>query len=248
MDFGAFVLLLVAGVIGGVVNALAGGATLITFPAMMMAGLSPVVANASNSVAISPGHFLAAIADRGKLFQVQLGRRCCLAAIGGAGGAAILLVLPERLFTLPVPALIGFATLLFGCAPRLQRATLRPRAKHSIWEDAILLAVSVYGGFFGAGLGIMLTAIVSLGQNDDIRLIKAVKNLLATAVSVPAIVIFGLKGGVAWTPTAVMLVGAIVGGYAGGHLIRILPAGLVRRAVIVAGTGMTVIYGVRYWA
>ncbi len=120
MTPGIVLLLFVSGLAGGVINALAGGATLLTFPAMLAAGLPPVTANASNAVAIVPGHLLAVLADRGKLlpFDAKLWLSILVCLAGGAVGALLLLALPERLFVLPVPALIGIATLLFLFSPR----------------------------------------------------------------------------------------------------------------------------------
>lgn len=246
-------LLLTAGLAGGIVNALAGGATLITFPAMLAAGLPPVLANASNAVAISPGHLVAAFADRERL--PKLSPRLflfMLAAMGGGlGGAALLMILPERLFIKPVPALIGFATLLFYLAPRIQPATRNHDDAGQSLEApqaiALLTLVSVYGGFFGAGLGIMLTAVLSITEAADLRAIKALKNLLASAVSVTAIATFILKSAVCWPQTLTMMTGALFGGFVGGRLIRTLPSEYVRRVVILAGTILTVIYAARYW-
>jgi uncharacterized membrane protein YfcA len=241
-----------AGLIGGIVNALAGGATLITFPAMLAAGLPPVVANASNAVAISPGHLVAALADRKKLprFDRRIGLLIVASVVGGALGAMLLLVLPERLFTLPVPGLIAFATLLFAFAPAIQAWSARRRGTgptSPLGGAAALALASLYGGFFGAGLGIILTSLLSITEPGDIRTIKALKNLLATGVSLAAIVIFIEQGVVRWPETGVMLVGAIVGGWAGGLLIRLLPASGVRGMVILAGVAMTGIYAYRYW-
>jgi uncharacterized membrane protein YfcA len=246
-------LLFAAGTAGGIVNALAGGATLITFPAMLAAGLPPVIANASNAVAISPGHLLAAVADREKLPPVSARFLWLViaAVAGGAVGAMILLAIPPRLFVLPVPALIGFATLLFALAPRLQAWSRRklPADAMPRSTDGVLMIVlaSIYGGFFGAGLGVILTAVVSITDPVDIRAIKALKNILATFVSASAIVIFIVDGTVRWMESLVMLGGALLGGFLGGHLIRVLPANLVRGFVLVAGIAMAVIYARQYW-
>ncbi|MGL3208801.1 sulfite exporter TauE/SafE family protein [Bradyrhizobium sp. BR 1433] len=253
MDTQTGLLLLAAGVAGGIINALAGGATLITFPAMLAAGLPAVIANASNAVAISPGHLIAALADRGKLPPPT--RRTIsyvvIATVGGAVGAGVLLLLPERLFLLPVPALIAFATLLFGFAPQIQGWTVgrhKAAALPSTGASGAGLGLAcIYGGFFGAGLGVILTAELSITEPNDIRAIKALKNLLATCVSLAATLIFILQGAVRWPETLAMLLGAMIGGYAGGFLIRILPGHTVRQFVIVAGALMTVVYAARYW-
>lgn len=253
MDTQTSLLLLAAGGVGGVINALAGGATLITFPAMLAAGLPAVIANASNAVAISPGHLIAALADRGKLPPPT--RRTvsfvAVSTVAGGVGAGVLLLLPERLFVLPVPALIAFATLLFAFAPQIQAWTTGHQKAAALpstgASSAILGLACVYGGFFGAGLGVILTAVLSITEPNDIRAIKALKNLLATCVSLAATLIFIVQGAVRWPETSVMLLGAMVGGYAGGHLIRILPAHIVRQFVIATGALMTVVYAVRHW-
>ncbi|MHC2334162.1 sulfite exporter TauE/SafE family protein [Bradyrhizobium sp. USDA 4454] len=201
MDVQTGHLLLAAGVAGGIITALAGGATLITFPAMLAAGLPAVIANASNAVAISPGHLIAALADRGKLPPPT--RRTisfvAVSTLGSAVGAGVLLLLPERLFVLPVPGLIAFATLLFAFAPQIQRwnigrqtAAALPSAGAS---SSVLGLACVYGGFFGAGLGVILNAVLAITEPNDIRAIKALKNLLATCVSLAATVIFIVKEG-----------------------------------------------------
>jgi uncharacterized membrane protein YfcA len=252
MDWTIVILLFAAGIAGGVINALAGGATLITFPVMLAAGLPPIMANASNAVAISPGHLIAALADREKLppFDRHLGLSIVVSLIGSLIGALLLIALPERLFVLPVPGLIGFATLLFAFAPQIQSWATQRRAgaaPSTVWGMTVLGGVSVYGGFFGAGLGVMLTAVLAIADPTDIRKVKVLKNLLASSVSVAAMAIFIVQGVVRWPETALMLLGALLGGYAGGHLVRVLPARTVRQAVIVAGVGMTVIYAIRYW-
>jgi len=252
MDISIIFLLVAAGLVGGIINAIAGGATLITFPVMLMAGLPPVGANASNAVAILPGHLLAAFADREKL--PPLDRGFCLSIIvsisGGIIGALLLLALPDRLFLLPVPALIGFATLLFAFAPQLQRWTTRLRAGRPpspVGGASVLAIASIYGGFFGAGLGIILSAILTVADPGDIRRVKVLKNLLATAVSLAAVTIFIVQGRVHWPQVTAMLLGALAGGYIGGMLVRVLPAQTVRIVVIAAGTVMTVVYAQRYW-
>jgi uncharacterized protein len=252
MNWQTIVLLGAAGIAGGFVNALAGGATLLTFPAMLAAGLPPVVANASNAVAIAPGHAIAALADRSRLppFDRRFAGLSLLALLGGAAGAALLLIIPERLFILPVPALIGFATLLFAAAPRIQAWAKEEHGddgRRSLWGPLLLAGSAVYGGFFGAGLGVLLTAVLAITESDDLRGVKVMKNLLATVVSLATIVIFSVQGIVRWPETLVMLVGAIGGGYLGGHLIRVLPASIIRRIVIVAGVAMTLIYARQYW-
>ncbi|MCJ2122220.1 sulfite exporter TauE/SafE family protein [Methylobacterium sp. J-077] len=251
MDWMMAMFLFAAGVAGGVINAVAGGATLITFPAMLQVGLPPVIANASNAVAILPGHLIAAIADPGRWppLNSRLAWLAAASLFGGMSGALLLLWLPESLFTVPVPALIAFATLLFAFAPTIQarqtKRGLRPIA--ALTGPAMIGAASIYGGFFGAGLGVILTALLSIIVSQDIRTVKVLKNLLATIVGVSSTVIFIAQGVISWPQTFIMLLGALVGGFMGGYLIKILPTEYVRRVVIVAGCLMSITYGIKYW-
>ncbi|WP_246669332.1 MULTISPECIES: sulfite exporter TauE/SafE family protein [unclassified Bradyrhizobium] len=236
-----------AGIIGGIVNAIAGGATLITFPAMLAAGLPALAANASNAVAVTPGHLMAALADHRRL--PALDRRLAASAVvtiaGGAMGAGLLLVTPERFFTALVPALIGIATLIFAFGPRIQ-ATLPQHGGDAV-RDMLLLPTAMYGGYFGAGLGVMLLAVLTVAGREEFRAINALKNLLATAVSLTTLTIFAIEGLVHWPETFAMLTGALAGGVCGGRLIAVLPPSVVRLVVIVTGLSMTVIYAFRYW-
>jgi uncharacterized membrane protein YfcA len=254
MDLNSIVILFIAGIAGGIINALAGGATLITFPAMLAAGLPPITANASNAVAISPGHLIAALADREKWpeWNNRTWKLIALATLGGASGATVLLLIPESLFLLPVPALIAFATLLFAFAPQIQA---RGSHRHDISEasssqvsNGVIAVACVYGGFFGAGLGVILTAVLSITEPNDIRAIKALKNILASCVAIASTIIFIVQGAISWPETIMMMIGALFGGYGGGYLIRVLPGIYVRRFVILAGAVMSLIYALRYWS
>lgn len=243
-------LLFGAGVLGGIVNAIAGGATLITFPAMLAAGLPPVIANASNALAVTPGHLFAALADRDQLPERNGGVVLAIVAaiLGGIIGAVLLLFTPERFFTLLVPALIALATLIFAFGRQIQSFIGRSAAGQSAASRAaLLLPVTVYGGYFGAGLGVMLLAVLSITGRDGIRATNALKNLLATATSLATITIFIAQGVIRWPETSVMLAGAIGGGILGGRLITVLPASVVRAIVIVLGIAMTIVYAARYW-
>jgi uncharacterized membrane protein YfcA len=231
MDIGTAALLSGAGLLGSIVNAVAGGATLITFPAMLTAGLPPLLANASNAVALIPGHFVAALTDRRQLpaLDRRLATTAVIAIAAGAMGAGLLLITPERLFTALVPALIGLATLIFALGGRIQTAlSRRYRTQGDMIRNALLLPTSVYGGYFGAGLGVMLLAVLTVTGREEIRAVNALKNLLATAVSLATVTVFTIQGVVRWPETLVMLAGALSGGMLGGRLIAVLPPAIVR--------------------
>jgi uncharacterized protein len=253
MELAIGALLFGAGLTGGVANAIAGGGTLVTFPAMLIAGLPPVVANASNAVAVTPGHLVAAYADGNALLPI--GRSSVAAGLatllGGAAGAVLLLVTSERLFTLLVPALIGVATLIFAFARPIQRSIVQALGdtpgRRAAMRAGLLVPTATYGGYFGAGLGVMLLAVLAVTGREDARAANALKNLLATAVSAVTILIFTVQGMVRWPETLVMLTGATCGGYLGGRLVKVLPAPIVRAVVIAIGVDMTALYGQRYW-
>ncbi|MCC6983839.1 MAG: sulfite exporter TauE/SafE family protein [Bauldia sp.] len=253
MSVAIVALLFGAGVLGGIANAIAGGATLITFPAMLAAGLPPITANASNAVAVTPGHLLAAIADWRKLPPIgpQFVALAVVAIGGGAIGAVLLLLTPGQVFLVLVPALIGAATLLFAFAPLIQARLAAGRearagSTHPLASGAFALA-SIYGGYFGAGLGVMMLAILSITTRHELRSVNAMKNLLSTGVAAATVAIFIGSGAVSWPETGVMLAGAVVGGFAGGRLVQVLPAAWVRAGVIAIGAVITVVYAVRYW-
>lgn len=240
-------ILIGAGFLGGIMNALAGGATLLTFPAMLLTGLPPVVATASNALAVTPGHTMAVIADRAMVPRnrsIFIG--LILAAVGGLLGALLLLATSERFFTLLVPALIAVATVLFAMGPRIQKATAA-RTHVSGTRSAWLLPVSIYGGYFGAGLGVMLLALLTLTGKEPLRTLNALKNLYATVAALAGVVLFAVSGVIDWSSTLVMLVGALAGGYAGGKLVGVLPAATVRTAIVALGAAMTVAYAWRFW-
>jgi len=240
-------ILIGAGFLGGIMNALAGGATLLTFPAMLLTGLPPVVATASNALAVTPGHTMAVIADRA---MVPRNRSIFIgliwAAVGGLLGALLLLATSERFFTLLVPALIAIATVLFAIGPRIQKATAA-RTHVDGTRSAWLLPVSIYGGYFGAGLGVMLLALLALTGKEPLRTLNALKNLYATVAALAGVVLFAASGVIDWPSTLVMLVGALAGGFAGGKLVGVLPAQTVRAAIVVLGAAMTVAYAWRFW-
>ena len=250
MELTIGLLLFGAGLAGGVANAIAGGATLITFPAMLAAGLPPILANASNAVAVTPGHLVAACADRHVLPPAD---RRMLAAILAVllSCAALLLITPERLFTLLVPALIGVATVIFAFARPIQRSIAQAfgdtPSQPVVTRAALLVPTAIYGGYFGAGSGVMLLAVLSVTGREDLRSANALKNLLASAVSTVTIVIFTVQGVVRWSETLVMLTGAICGGYLGGLLIKVLTPSIGRAVVIAFGVGMSGLYAYRYW-
>jgi len=251
MDVQTGLLLFGAGVAGGIVTAMVGGASLITFPALLACGLPAVVANASNTVALTPGNLVAALADVERLprWDRSLLGLAGVCAVGSVGGAALLLLTPEKAFTAVVPLLIGFATLLFALSGRIRGWVVsRASTSDGTGSAALLFApVAVYGGYFGAGMSVMLLAILSVSRPGDFRAINVIKNLLSGLTSAVAVAVFVFQGVVAWPPTVVVMAGAVLGGFAGGRLVRFVSPDLMRWIVIVVGTILTVVYARRYW-
>ncbi len=253
----AFILLLAgAGLAGGVITAIVGGSSLITFPALLAAGLPPVLANASSTVALTPSNLAAAIADRESIppwSRAFLGL-VVVSVLGSTTGAILLLQTSNAAFTVMVPALIGGATAMFAFSEHIKRwAASRANViadtgrSGDLARLALYAPVAVYGGYFGAAMGVMLLAILSLGQGGTFRAINAVKNILASLVSVVAMAIFVWQGSVPWPPALAVMAGALVGGFLGGKLVRVLPTGLLRWIVIVVGAGLALVYAWRYW-
>lgn len=253
MDGTSVLLLFAAGLAGGVVTAIVGGASLITFPAMLAAGLPAIVANASNTVAMSPGNLIAAVADleRRPRWDRSFVGLVLICISGSIGGALLLLATPAATFTAVVPALIGFATLLFALSGRIRQWIVARRSSTATPDDRLSLLlfvpVAVYGGYFGAGMSVMLLALLSVSRGDDFRTANVLKNLLSGLTGLVAVVVFIERGVVDWSPTLAMMAGALAGGFVGGRLVRVLPPPLVRWIVIVVGSVLTVIYAWRYW-
>ena len=246
------VLLLIAGFFGGLANSLAGGASLFTFPALLAVGLNPIVANASNAFALLPGNVLGAYGDREKLpklnywFFVGL----VVALFGGVIGAVALLATPQKLFSTLVPLLIGLASLIFAFSKPIQKflASLFGGGDSPRLRSVLFAPVSIYGGYFGAGMGVMFMAAIGASSVYELRTANAYKNILGFVTNFSAAMIFIWQGVVSWPETLVMLPAVAAGGFAGGKLIQVLPTEMVRVGIIIIGILMTVIYAYRYWA
>lgn len=252
--------LFAAGVVGGGMNAVAGGGTFFAFPIFLAAGIPPVVANATNTLALWPGSILAAVGYRRELAAQRAGlaRHLTIALLGGVVGAVLLLALGDDTFLVAIPLLLGFATLLFAFKNRLAPLAARlfghapagagtrggpstPNWGVTLW----LLAVATYGGYFGAGVGILMMAALGFAGVEDLQQANALKNLLVAALNGIAIVIFVAGGAIAWNAAAAGLAGAMVGGYAGAKLARRLSTKWLGRVVVAVGALLTVIYTVR---
>ncbi len=249
MDPIQIVLMLGAGLFGGAWNAVAGGATLFTFPALMAAGLPPVVANATNYLALLPSNAAALPAYRDELRSVGAGLVPLLvvSGLGAITGSLLLLVSDPDFFVTLIPFLIMLATALFAFGETLRKRLLSisgdARGRGMIY--AALFTVSVYGGYFGAGLGIILLAIAQIMGFTDFHVANSIKNLLATSFTILSILVFGIGGLVAWPEALTMMLGSTVGGYFGGRFAKRVNQKVLRGCVIGFGVLLSVVYFAR---
>jgi uncharacterized protein len=251
MDPLHIVLIVGAGILGGIISSIAGGAALFIFPALLATGLSPVVATAVSTAALTPSLLLAALCDRAQLppLDRSLLAMVVVAIVGGLIGAALLLLTPERMFTVLVPLLLGFATVLFAFADRVStwRRARAGGVRSTPHALAALLPVSVYGGYFGAGLGVLLLGVLSVGSEGGYRAANATKNLVSSFNSLTAAVIFAVQDVLAWPATLLMIAGTLLGALLGVRLVQVMPNVVARRLVVAVGVLLTAAFAWRYW-
>jgi uncharacterized membrane protein YfcA len=239
------VLLIAAAFAGGAMNAMAGGGSFVTFPALVYAGAPSISANATSTMALFPGYFSSAWAYR-QDFQapagVSLRALIVVSLIGGAVGGVMLLVTPVHVFDAIVPWLLLLATALFA-AGRPAAAWLR---RYVTLGPVSLLSVQfllgIYGGYFGGAVGIMMLAALGLFGMTDLNGMNGVKSLLAGTMNTVALLTFVVAAKIVWAAALPMLCGSTVGSYLGARLARRIPSNLQRIAIIVIGSAMTVAF------
>lgn len=238
-------LALVAAALGGAVNSIAGGGTLLTFPAIIALGVSPLVANATSTVALWPGSLGSMWGYRGELAGARAWalRFALPSLLGGASGAWLLLATGEARFERIVPFLVMGATVLFFVQPLIMRwlphtarDPERPSLTFLFWQYAI----SVYGGYFGAGAGILMLAVLGFMGLTNIHRMNGLKNWGGLCINAVAVVIFAAGGIVHWPIALAMAVGGIAGGYGGSRLAQRVGAAMVRRAIVGVGVAASV--------
>lgn len=246
------ILLLVAGILGGALNAVAGGGSFVAFPALLFTGVPPIPANATNTLALWTGAGASGGAYRKRLDVPRRVLLPLLAAsfLGGIAGALLLLRTPAHTFMRVLPWLMLAATLLFVLGQRLARGRVSS-VGHDASTKAIVgasifeLVVAVYGGYFGGGIGIVNLALLAAVGMTDIHAMNALKSVLGIAINGVAALVFVARGAIYWPQGIVMIVGALVGGYFGAHYAQKLPPAWVRNFVILVGTGMTAYFFVK---
>ena len=243
-----FIIVFVAAFLAGILNTIAGGGTFITFPALVLVGVPPVVANATSAVAVLPGYLAGAFGFRQELSafdRALLIRLLVYTLIGSVVGAGLLMVSSDAAFSFLVPFLLLAATLVFLFGDQI-RGFAAARASGVVPFGAVgLILVSIYGGYFNGGLGIVLLALFSLWGMQDIHTMNGLKNGLSFVLSLISVVIFALGGLVVWNYAVVMMVGATLGGYLGAPVARALPKTAVKAIVVGVGFVMSVLFLVR---
>jgi len=248
VTFWEAMLVVAAGVWAGAINTVVGSGTLITFPALLGVGLSPISANVSNALGLFPGSFVGAYGYRRELAGQAHRMRTlgAIALVGGLCGAVLLLALPGSAFEKVVPFLVLLAVVLVIVQPRLaarvaarRAAQEAPRAREPILDVGVFLT-SIYGGYFGAGQGVIYLALLGLTLDDDLQRLNGVKNILAAVVNGIAAVYFIAAHDIAWTVVLILVVASTVGGQLGAHYGRRIPPNVLRIAIAVLGTAVAI--------
>ena len=242
MTFVDGLLIALAGMAAGTINTVVGSGTLVTFPTLLALGYSPVVANVSNTIGLAPGGVTGVFGyrrelagQRDRLIRLGLG-----ALIGGVIGAFLLVTLPSAAFEAIVPVLIGLGCVLVAVQPWVARRIGdrdrpdRPHGSATMW--VLILLTGVYGGYFGAGQGVLLLGIMGILLTEDLQRINAVKNVLALIANTVAAVFFIIVAEVSWPVAGLVAAGSLVGGYLGATIGRRLPAAVFRAVILTIGT------------
>lgn len=253
MDTTQILLIVGGGFAAGGMNAMAGGGTFFSFPALLAVGVPPVAASASNTVALWPASLSSAWAYRREALRH---RRWALllvgvSLLGGLCGGLLLLATSNAAFARLIPWLLLLATVLFAFSAHIARGVARFKARFGLAARAhpgspagafVQTLVAIYGGFFGAGQGILTMAALAIQGFEDMQELNALKNLTSAVNYSVASLTFIVAGAISWPHTLVMLAGATVGGYAGAAFARRLPAWFLRRLIVAVGVTLTMIY------
>jgi hypothetical protein len=242
--------LAIAAVAAGLINALAGGGSLITFPTLMAVGIPPVMANVTNTVALCPGHLGATLAQKKDLHGQQKRIRLLLpsAVIGGIIGGILLLNSSDKVFERLIPFLILLAAALLAFQDTLRSWLQRRQGDENghipeIFAVLPIALASIYGGYFGAGLGVIELAILGLFLKDNLTRLNALKQLLSLVVNVAASCFFFFSNQVYWSAAIVVAIGSLIGGLLGGKIARIISPSYLRQTVVI----LSIITAIVYW-
>ena len=251
-NLGHLALLLVAAFTAGALNAVAGGGSFLTLPALVFTGVPPVVANATGTVALLPGYMAGAWGFKDDMAPppgLSMKQVVLLSLIGGSAGAALLLFTPDATFRKVVPWLLLAATAMFAFGPQLRAWASGKNAEHaapSVAKASIgMLAVAIYGGYFNGGLGILLLALFGLLGQTQLNAMNGMKNLVSALLTAIAVVIYAVGGIVQWQQAIIMMVAATLGGYLGARVARKIPAHILRWGIVATGLVMAVLFFIK---
>ncbi|KQW27927.1 hypothetical protein ASE36_15770 [Rhizobium sp. Root274] len=244
MSIALIAILFVAGFLSGAVNAIAGGGTFLTFGALTLAGLPPISANATSSVIQFPGYITSTLAYRREFKTMWRGAvlLAIVSVIGAVCGSLFLISLSNPAFRSMVPWLLLGATAVFAAGPKLRPKTQGESHASSPLGLGLQGITSFYGGFFGAGMGIMMLASLGLASGGDYHRLNALKNFLSIVIAAVAIVIFASAGALSWLHAIIMIPAVAVGGYAGVAVAKKVPQAVLRWIVVAAGLGLAAYY------
>jgi uncharacterized protein len=236
-----------AAFIAGVMNSVAGGGSFVSFPALIFAGVPPISANATNNGAMWVGTIGSA---RGYKEEIREHRSLLLPVVvvsiaGSLIGAILLLHTPSRVFERLIPWLLLFATVVFVLSPWLAQSRTPGKPRHAPWQIALQFFVAIYGGYFGAGMGIVMLAVLAFSGLPNLNAQNAVKNVLTMTINGVALVPFLIARIIDWRFAIPMAVIALLGGYFGARFFRRMPPAVSRAVVIAIGATMTVVFFVR---
>jgi uncharacterized membrane protein YfcA len=237
-----FIVLFIAAFCAGIQNALAGGGSFLTFPALMFTGLDARAANITSTVALFPGQITTGLAGRKNvsgLPQISFKILFVVSLIGGVFGAILLLATPVSVFEFLVPWLVLFATFVFLWGSFFRKTPENPKPLGPIAAIGVQFAISIYGGYFGGGIGILMLAALTIA-GLAVRKAGATKNVLAGVMNASAVVIFLFSSDIAWPQVAVASVASIAGGQVGAFALQRVNEKLLRICIIILGFGLTI--------
>ena len=242
-------LLLLFGVatLSGAINSVAGGGSFLTFPALIFTGVPAISANATNNFAMWFGTLASARGYREEVADQRhiLRNAIAVSLVGSVIGAVLLLHTPPRTFERMIPFLLLFATIVFAVSPFLTKERAHGARRHNPFQLAAQFCTAVYGGYFGAGIGFLMLAILAFSGLPNFNAMNAVKNVLAAAINGIALVPFVLAGIIQWPQAVLMAAGAVIGGYVGSRVGRKVPQRVMRVLVICLGAAMSLYFFVR---
>ncbi len=230
-------------------NSVAGGGSFLSFPALLFAGVPAIAANATNNAAMWVGTLGSARGYREEVAEHKhlLLPVLCVSVAGSLIGACLLLATPQAVFVRLIPWLLLFATIVFAASPLLtRRAIAAPR--HAPWQLAVQFFVAIYGGYFGAGMGILMLAVLAFSGLPSFNAQNAIKNVLSAAINGVALIPFVVARVVDWRFAVPMAIVALLGGYLGARIFRRVPQPIARAIVVLVGIAMTIVFFVRIFA